>query len=103
MAGLTPCHTELTSGSIGLPKAVAHAFSAHIIASAQGVIELMAFTAQDNWLLSLPLFHVSRQGIVWRWLTAGRDWCCVVRNRWSTRCRIVCMLHWGRCSWRLLA
>ncbi|MGL9720537.1 o-succinylbenzoate--CoA ligase [Symbiopectobacterium sp.] len=60
----------LTSGSSGLPKAVAHAFSAHI-ASAQGVIELMAFTAQDSWLLSLPLFHVSGQGIVWRWLTAG--------------------------------
>ncbi|MCW2478358.1 o-succinylbenzoate--CoA ligase [Candidatus Symbiopectobacterium sp. NZEC135] len=60
----------LTSGSSGLPKAAVHAFSAHI-ASAQGVIELMAFTAQDSWLLSLPLFHVSGQGIVWRWLTAG--------------------------------
>lgn len=60
----------LTSGSSGLPKAAAHAFSAHI-ASAQGVIELMAFTAQDSWLLSLPVFHVSGQGIVWRWLTAG--------------------------------
>ncbi|MCW2487575.1 o-succinylbenzoate--CoA ligase [Candidatus Symbiopectobacterium sp. NZEC127] len=60
----------LTSGSSGLPKAAAHAFSAHI-ASAQGVVELMAFTAQDSWLLSLPLFHVSGQGIVWRWLTAG--------------------------------
>lgn len=86
----------LTSGSSGLPKAVAHAFSAHI-ASAQGVIELMAFTAQDSWLLLLPLFHVSGQGIVWRWLTAGgRDWCCAVRNRWSTRCRIVRMPHWCR-------
>ncbi|WP_291968573.1 o-succinylbenzoate--CoA ligase [Candidatus Symbiopectobacterium sp.] len=60
----------LTSGSSGLPKAVAHAFSAHI-ASAQGVIELMAFTAQGSWLLSLPLFHVSGQGIAWRWLTVG--------------------------------
>lgn len=60
----------LTSGSSGLPKAAVHAFSAHI-ASAQGVIDLMAFTAQESWLLSLPLFHVSGQGIVWRWLTAG--------------------------------
>ncbi len=60
----------LTSGSSGLPKAAAHAFSAHI-ASARGVIELMSFTAQESWLLSLPLFHVSGQGIVWRWLTAG--------------------------------
>ena len=24
-----------------------------------------------DWLLSLPLFHVSGQGILWRWLLAG--------------------------------
>lgn len=60
----------LTSGSSGTPKAAAHSYAAHI-ASAEGVLQLMDFQAQDRWLLSLPLFHVSGQGIVWRWLTAG--------------------------------
>jgi len=60
----------LTSGSTGLPKAAAHTFSAHLH-SAAAVIELMALTADDRWLLSLPLFHVSGQGILWRWLLAG--------------------------------
>lgn len=60
----------LTSGSGGLPKAAAHRFSAHL-ASARGVVEKMQFTADDCWLLSLPLFHVSGQGILWRWLSAG--------------------------------
>ncbi len=60
----------LTSGSIGLPKAAVHSASAHL-ASAAGVLALMPFAAGDDWLLSLPLFHVSGQGIVWRWLLAG--------------------------------
>lgn len=60
----------LTSGTSGLPKAAAHTFTAHL-ASARGVVQLMSFSAEDGWLLSLPLFHVSGQGIVWRWLTAG--------------------------------
>ncbi|MEC5342251.1 o-succinylbenzoate--CoA ligase [Brenneria populi] len=60
----------LTSGSSGLPKAAAHTFAAHL-ASAEGVLALMGFAAGDSWLLSLPLFHVSGQGIVWRWLACG--------------------------------
>ncbi|WP_368752125.1 AMP-binding protein, partial [Klebsiella oxytoca] len=60
----------LTSGSTGLPKAAVHAFRAHI-ASAEGVLALIPFAPQDDWLLSLPLFHVSGQGILWRWLVAG--------------------------------
>ncbi|CNH78843.1 o-succinylbenzoate--CoA ligase [Yersinia pekkanenii] len=60
----------LTSGSSGLPKAAVHTLAAHL-ASADGVLQLMHFTATDSWLLSLPLFHVSGQGIVWRWLSAG--------------------------------
>ncbi|MBJ7221746.1 MULTISPECIES: o-succinylbenzoate--CoA ligase [unclassified Brenneria] len=60
----------LTSGSSGLPKAAAHTFAAHL-ASAGGVLQMMAFSHGDSWLLSLPLFHVSGQGIVWRWLAAG--------------------------------
>ncbi|WP_145555683.1 o-succinylbenzoate--CoA ligase [Yersinia canariae] len=60
----------LTSGSSGLPKAAVHTLAAHLV-SADGVLRLMNFTANDSWLLSLPLFHVSGQGIVWRWLSAG--------------------------------
>ena len=60
----------LTSGSTGLPKAAVHTPDAHL-ASATGVLSLMPFTAQDDWLLSLPLYHVSGQGILWRWLLAG--------------------------------
>lgn len=65
-----PATLTLTSGSSGKPKAVVHSISNHLY-SAEGVCELMAFTAQDRWLLSLPLFHVSGQGIVWRWLSQG--------------------------------
>ncbi|STU94370.1 O-succinylbenzoic acid--CoA ligase [Klebsiella pneumoniae subsp. ozaenae] len=53
-----------------LPKAAVHSANAHL-ASAAGVLALMPFAAGDDWLLSLPLFHVSGQGIVWRWLLAG--------------------------------
>ncbi|QUY48393.1 o-succinylbenzoate--CoA ligase [Serratia plymuthica] len=60
----------LTSGSSGMPKAAGHNCAGHL-ASAEGVLRLMDFQPQDRWLLSLPLFHVSGQGIVWRWLAAG--------------------------------
>lgn len=60
----------LTSGSTGLAKAAAHSARAHL-ASARGVLSLIPFNPSDCWLLSLPLFHVSGQGILWRWLLAG--------------------------------
>jgi O-succinylbenzoic acid--CoA ligase len=60
----------LTSGSSGLPKAAAHSYAGHL-ASADGVLQLLEFQPQDSWLLSLPLFHVSGQGIIWRWLAVG--------------------------------
>lgn len=60
----------LTSGSSGLPKAVAHSAHNHL-ASANGLFTLMPFERQDCWLLSLPLFHVSGLAIVWRWLAKG--------------------------------
>lgn len=65
-----PATLTLTSGSTGKPKAVVHSVDAHL-ASAEGVCELMNFEKQHSWLLSLPLFHVSGQGIVWRWLLKG--------------------------------
>ncbi|WP_379057729.1 o-succinylbenzoate--CoA ligase [Pectobacterium brasiliense] len=60
----------LTSGSSGMPKAAVHSFAAHL-SSAEGVVQMMKFSSSDSWLLSLPLFHVSGQGIVWRWLATG--------------------------------
>ncbi|MDR0588310.1 MAG: AMP-binding protein, partial [Burkholderiales bacterium] len=60
----------LTSGSSGLPKAAAHTIAAHC-KNAEGVAQLMNYHQHDNWLLSLPLYHVSGQGIVWRWLVRG--------------------------------
>ena len=60
----------LSSGSTGAPKAVAHNAKAHIH-SAQGVCELMQWRSCDNALLTLPLYHVSGLGMVWRWLVSG--------------------------------
>ncbi|WP_439328369.1 o-succinylbenzoate--CoA ligase [Lonepinella sp. BR2357] len=62
----------LTSGSTGQPKAIVHNVQAHL-ANAAGVCALMAFTSDKSWLLSLPLYHVSGQGIVWRWLAQGAE------------------------------
>lgn len=65
-----PATFTLTSGSSGKPKAVVHNLRQHL-ENARGVCELLDFSASDSWLLSLPLFHVSGQGIVWRWLLQG--------------------------------
>lgn len=65
-----PATLTLTSGSSGIPKAVVHSVRNHLD-NARGVCELMHFSASNSWLLSLPLFHVSGQGIIWRWLCAG--------------------------------
>ncbi|SJZ78889.1 o-succinylbenzoate--CoA ligase [Photobacterium toruni] len=65
-----PISLTLTSGSTGLPKAVVHHAQSHL-ASASGLFKHMTFTADDSWLLSLPLFHISGLAIVWRWLYRG--------------------------------
>ncbi|EFX91640.1 O-succinylbenzoate-CoA ligase [Actinobacillus ureae ATCC 25976] len=65
-----PATLTLTSGSSGIPKAVVHSVQNHL-ENAEGVCELMQFCQTNSWLLSLPLFHVSGQGIVWRWLAQG--------------------------------
>ena len=65
-----PVTMTLTSGSTGLPKAVVHSLQAHL-ENAAGVCELMHFQATDSYLLSLPIYHVSGQGIIWRWLQSA--------------------------------
>lgn len=62
----------LTSGSTGFPKAVLHQMQDHLD-NAFGVCQLMQFGGKNSWLLSLPLYHVSGQGIVWRWLLQGAE------------------------------
>src|SRR5471030_2133692 len=83
----------LTSGSSGLPKAAAHSVAAHL-SSAEGVLGLIPFTQDDSWLLSLPLFHVSGQGLsgagflpVPRWSSqkgtcSMRFWMSAAMRRW---------------------
>lgn len=60
----------LSSGSTGTPKAFVHTSQAHLD-SAKGVCELMRWHSDDNCHLSLPLYHVSGLGLVWRWLNTG--------------------------------
>lgn len=69
-----PATLTLTSGSSGSPKAVVHSINNHL-ANAVGVCDLLDFKQGNTWLLSLPLFHVSGQGIVWRWLLQGATLC----------------------------
>ncbi|WP_413112020.1 o-succinylbenzoate--CoA ligase [Thaumasiovibrio sp. DFM-14] len=60
----------LTSGSTGTPKAVVHSPQTHLY-SAEGLLSRLPFEYGDDWLLSLPLFHISGMAIVWRWLLKG--------------------------------
>lgn len=69
-----PATLTLTSGSTGSPKAVVHSVANHL-ANAKGVCDFLDFKQGNTWLLSLPLFHVSGQGIVWRWLLQGATLC----------------------------
>ncbi|MGY6772706.1 o-succinylbenzoate--CoA ligase [Gallibacterium sp. ZY190522] len=73
LATKCPLTFTLTSGSTGLPKAVVHTISHHL-SSAEGISPLLQIDASSEWLLSLPLFHVSGQGVIWRWLQNG---CCL--------------------------
>ncbi len=64
------CNLVLTSGSSGLPKAVAHCFAAHR-ASAVGSQEVIPLRPGHGWLLSLPLYHVGGQATLFRCVMAG--------------------------------
>ncbi|MCG9720266.1 o-succinylbenzoate--CoA ligase [Shewanella sp. Isolate7] len=65
-----PCNIILTSGSSGMPKAAVHSLNNHI-ASALGSTQKIPIHRGDNWLLSLPLFHIGGLAIVNRCALAG--------------------------------
>lgn len=60
----------LTSGSSGQPKAVVHSLGNHYF-NAKGSNKNIPVGPGDRWFLSLPLYHVSGLGIVWRCALAG--------------------------------
>ncbi|MBI2422807.1 MAG: AMP-binding protein [Candidatus Hydrogenedentes bacterium] len=65
-----PATLVLTSGSSSFPKAVAHSLRGHL-ASAAAANTNIALAPGDRWLFSLPLYHVSGLGILFRCLEAG--------------------------------
>lgn len=65
-----PSTVLFTSGSSGEPKAVIHQWKNHFY-SAQGIIEAFKIGQQDQWILSLPLFHVGGLGILIRCFLSG--------------------------------
>lgn len=58
-----------TSGSTGTPKIASLSLS-NLIASAHGAVEFLDLKPNDQWLLSLPLFHVGGIGIMMRCILA---------------------------------
>lgn len=60
----------LTSGTSAQPKAAVLTFG-NMYFNALGSNEAVPLDGGSVWLLSLPLFHVSGLGIVWRCVTAG--------------------------------
>ena len=60
----------MTSGSSGKPKIATHTFSQHLY-SALGMNDHLVFGPTDQWLLSLPIYHVSGLGILFRCFFAG--------------------------------
>ena len=59
-----------TSGTSVEPKAVAHTLYNHVF-SARSACSKLNLGSDDRWLLSLPIWHVSGIGIVFRCLGAG--------------------------------
>ena len=60
----------LTSGSLGLPKAVVHSLSSHYF-SALGSNTNIRVVPGSRWLLSLPLYHVGGLSIIFRTILGG--------------------------------
>ncbi len=65
-----PAVAVFTSGSAGSPKAALLAYG-NLCANAEASNRNLAVAPGDRWLLSLPLYHVSGLGILFRCLLAG--------------------------------
>ncbi len=59
-----------SSGSSGTPKLVMHSYANHVF-NATASNENIPVEPGDRWLLSLPLFHVSGLGILFRCMLGG--------------------------------
>jgi O-succinylbenzoic acid--CoA ligase len=70
LSGMGGATMMFTSGSSGTPKAAIQLYANHA-ASAQAATENIPVVPGDRWLLSLPLYHVSGTGIVFRCITGG--------------------------------
>lgn len=65
-----PATILATSGSTGTPKMAVHSLANHV-ANAEASNRNIALGPGDRWLLSLPLYHVSGLGIVFRCVMGG--------------------------------
>lgn len=65
-----PATYILTSGSSGGAKAAVLSIENHL-ANAAGLLEVLPFSTRNSWLLSLPLYHISGQAIIWRCMYRG--------------------------------
>lgn len=65
-----PATLLYTSGTSGVPKVACHTFGNHYY-NAMGAAPQLRLENTSRWLLSLPLFHVSGLGILFRCFTKG--------------------------------
>ncbi len=65
-----PLSGVLTSGSTGAPKLALHSFANHA-ASAEGSRSLIPLQSGDGWAVTLPLYHIGGQALLFRALLAG--------------------------------
>jgi O-succinylbenzoic acid--CoA ligase len=65
-----PATVLFTSGSGGRPRAVVHSYGNHYY-SAKGANANIRLGSGRRWLLSLPLYHVSGLGVLFRCLLGG--------------------------------
>lgn len=65
-----PATVVCSSGSTGSPKQILHSYANHVF-NATASNENVPVEPGDRWLLSLPLFHVSGLGILFRCMLGG--------------------------------
>jgi len=91
-----PAAIVLSSGSSAQAKAIVHSY-ASLAYNALGANANMPIQRGDRWLLSLPLYHVSGLGILFRTALAGAtvviddapDWIAAIRTHHITHLSVV--------------